>query len=65
MTNKTKANEQIALENQEIVVEEMAEERFNASDCASTASSVSSAGSCVGTVGSISSVISCGEQQLK
>ncbi len=47
-----------------IVVEELTEERLNASDCASTVSTASTAGSCWGSVSSMSSVISCGDSKI-
>ena len=55
---------QINTEDLNIVVEELAEERLNISDCASTASTASTAGSCWGSSSSMSSVISCGASEV-
>ncbi|HAT40395.1 MAG TPA: hypothetical protein DCS87_01540 [Rheinheimera sp.] len=55
---------QINNEELNIVVEELAEEQLNVSDCASTASTASTAGSCWGSVSSMGSVISCGASEV-
>jgi hypothetical protein len=57
--------QQLKSETLEIVVEELAEEQLNASDCASTASTASTAGSCWGSISSMSSVISCGANEVQ
>jgi len=57
--------QQFKPETLDIVVEELAEEQLNVSDCASTVSTASTAGSCWGSISSMSSVISCGSNEVQ
>ncbi len=57
--------QQLKPQNLDIVVEELAEEQLNVSDCASTVSTASTAGSCWGSISSMSSVISCGANDVQ